>query len=875
MAKISIIIPCFNVESFIDRCMQSIAAQTIGIENLEVILIDDASTDRTLERLRDWESRYPDQITVISYDENVRQGGARNRGLRRASAEYIGFVDADDWIEPDMYQMLYEKMQDRSCDVVRGKFVRHNRAGEADAQPQGVAHEDQEYHFTSIHGFYLEEYGPVGNYGEFGSICTGIFRRDRIIENECFFPEKLAYEDNYWTEILSLYIRSCYIVDRICYHYMTNPDSTVMKKNSDRHLERLEIEMMKLSRYKQLGVLQYPEFYQKIQGNFILLYYVNTLFLLFTRCDCVPAQTINHMIRTVQKEFPDWESGAYMESMNGLQRDTLQLLKRKEALSQEEVDAVVKTYLKRRNFVRGNFGELFRQIVRLWIANPLQMTVEEQAYFYKIRQDFTADAQEAQWVAEEMETLLNRCGLERKIYVYTFLMDVVKDAGYALALIRLLETEERISAETKYFLYGQIKSKVFLGKTANDVALKAALYRLLQKTVEEWKAKLPEKIRRIPRKDRNPHMALVITDQFLSLSHGPTKSALARCAAIKNMGIDVLLINTAEQMTKVGAINGFDFRFGNYIEEYAALDQVEWNGVEIPYFQCDRNMPNPEVLAYLLGVVWDLKPSFAVAIGGDGILVSLVNDMLPTLAVGMVPSDIGISLADYQTLGRKLEHRDRAYLQMIGRKESQILEHTFTSDLRGQQAVWTREEKGLPEGFVIAVVGARLTDELTDDFWDMAEAVCKQEAVTFLILGQFDKEREVMEKHSPLNGKVRFEGSVEEVLAYLELCDLYINPIRVGGGISCVEAMVKGLPVVTTAYGDVGLHAGKEFWVQDYAEMADMILRYQREPEFYHAQSEWARKRAMELLDTDREFSSVIQEFLRREYEEAGDDKGC
>ncbi len=80
-AKISVIIPCYNVGNYIDRCMASIAVQTLGVENLEIIFIDDASTDDTWERLQRWEKRFPDNILLIHSDVNGKPGAARNIGL--------------------------------------------------------------------------------------------------------------------------------------------------------------------------------------------------------------------------------------------------------------------------------------------------------------------------------------------------------------------------------------------------------------------------------------------------------------------------------------------------------------------------------------------------------------------------------------------------------------------------------------------------------------------------------------------------------------------------------------------------------------------------------------------------------------------------
>ena len=107
MSKVSIIIPCYNVSEYIDRCLESITVQTIGVDNLEIICVDDASTDDTWDKLQQWEQRFPEQIILIHCKTNGRQGTARNIGLEYASSPWISFIDSDDWIEPDYFEKLY------------------------------------------------------------------------------------------------------------------------------------------------------------------------------------------------------------------------------------------------------------------------------------------------------------------------------------------------------------------------------------------------------------------------------------------------------------------------------------------------------------------------------------------------------------------------------------------------------------------------------------------------------------------------------------------------------------------------------------------------------------------------------------------------
>ena len=110
--KISVIIPCYNVSMFLDRCMESLEKQTIGIENLEIILINDASKDATLGKILLWEMKYPDNIIVIPLEENVMQGAARNIARGYCSAEYIAYLDADDLWTPDKLEKQVRFMKD-------------------------------------------------------------------------------------------------------------------------------------------------------------------------------------------------------------------------------------------------------------------------------------------------------------------------------------------------------------------------------------------------------------------------------------------------------------------------------------------------------------------------------------------------------------------------------------------------------------------------------------------------------------------------------------------------------------------------------------------------------------------------------------------
>ena len=104
MVKVSIIVPVHNSENYLHTCVESLLAQTL--QEIEIILVDDCSTDASRDMIRRYVSLVPEKVRGVFLDQNIRQGGARNRGMDIARGEYIGFVDSDDFVESDMCPLV-------------------------------------------------------------------------------------------------------------------------------------------------------------------------------------------------------------------------------------------------------------------------------------------------------------------------------------------------------------------------------------------------------------------------------------------------------------------------------------------------------------------------------------------------------------------------------------------------------------------------------------------------------------------------------------------------------------------------------------------------------------------------------------------------
>ena len=114
MVKISIIVPVYNTEPYLEQCLDSIINQTL--EDIEIICVNDGSTDNSLSILEEYASK-DNRIRIIN-QENKGQGFARNNGLKNVNGEYVLFVDSDDWIELNTCEALYKKVNELDLDML-------------------------------------------------------------------------------------------------------------------------------------------------------------------------------------------------------------------------------------------------------------------------------------------------------------------------------------------------------------------------------------------------------------------------------------------------------------------------------------------------------------------------------------------------------------------------------------------------------------------------------------------------------------------------------------------------------------------------------------------------------------------------------------
>ncbi len=217
--KLSIIIPIYNMEKYLDDCLDSVVNQTL--KDIEIILINDGSTDDSAAIIKRYKQLYNDMILVID-KENGGQGAARNLGIEAASGKYIGFVDADDSIEADMYETMYEVAHKSDADFVECdyRFLMAQDGKEVELDKYGDVRKRE--------GFKELFLNPLV------SPWNKIYRSSILKDNSIKFPEGLIYEDTSFYLKVIPYIRKMEFVDKTFVKHYLRSNSTMTGSRSSK-----------------------------------------------------------------------------------------------------------------------------------------------------------------------------------------------------------------------------------------------------------------------------------------------------------------------------------------------------------------------------------------------------------------------------------------------------------------------------------------------------------------------------------------------------------------------------------------------------------------------------------------------------------------
>ena len=311
--KLSIIVPVYNMaeDGKLDYCMESLLNQTVT--DYEIIAVDDCSTDASLEILKKYQTQHPELVKVFHHEVNRRQGGAKNTGLDAAQGEWIGFVDADDWVAPEFYEKLIRKGEETGADVVGcnytlvtehtmqvGKTVQNNDQSEC-----GPATDETRRKLAMRPG----------------SMVIKVYRHEMIRQNHLDFPDGIFYEDNCAGTVWMLCAGHFEKVEEPLYYYYQDPKSTVHLITQDKCRDRMKAGDLLYENCMARGFLeQYPN---EIEYRYTEIYYATTLFSYLSGAEAagIPAGQQREFIKKLRdgilRTFPDFQKNPYYNSMMG------------------------------------------------------------------------------------------------------------------------------------------------------------------------------------------------------------------------------------------------------------------------------------------------------------------------------------------------------------------------------------------------------------------------------------------------------------------------------------------------------------------------------------------------------------------------------
>jgi len=290
MPKISVIVPVYNVEIYLARCLDSLLNQTL--KEIEIIVVNDGSTDNSGEILKLYEKKYPNRIKVLN-KENGGLSDARNYGIPYATGEYIAFIDSDDYIEPEMYEKMYQKAKDENSDMVECDFLWE--------YPNKTVVDTGKIYSNKREMF---AYARVVAWNK-------IIKRSILEETKIQFPKGLRYEDvEFFYKILPFYNKVSFVKNPYV-HYIQR-DNSISNSQNERTKEIFDVLDNVITYYKEKRL--FDQYKTELEYTYTRLLLCSSLFRMVKVGD---KQVRKDLLRTtwvyLNEKFPSWKKNEILK----------------------------------------------------------------------------------------------------------------------------------------------------------------------------------------------------------------------------------------------------------------------------------------------------------------------------------------------------------------------------------------------------------------------------------------------------------------------------------------------------------------------------------------------------------------------------------
>ena len=287
--RFSIVVPVYNVEKYIARCMESLVNQSF--QDYEIIVVDDESPDGSMDIVERYREKEPEKIRVI-HQKNTRQGGARNHGVELALGEYLLFVDSDDYVSRSMLEIVDRRLKETPCDILAFDCTH------VDAQGDPIGEEICD---TLKPGLY----DPLKNREVVNIRATPwgkAYKREFYVGSGFRFPEKLLYEDG-MSRILFAKASRIRVTEDSLYYYVHRENSSMTQKISEKMLDIVTVAELIRQEFKKAKL--YEDFKDPLEvGLIYTLLCIEEIINLQEPDNPMQIQIADYILKT----FPDYRS---------------------------------------------------------------------------------------------------------------------------------------------------------------------------------------------------------------------------------------------------------------------------------------------------------------------------------------------------------------------------------------------------------------------------------------------------------------------------------------------------------------------------------------------------------------------------------------
>lgn len=302
MVKVSVILPVYGVAAYIEKCTQSLMNQTL--QEMEFLFVDDHGPDNSIELLKQIIKGHPreKQFRILTPEHNLGAGLARNFAIPEAKGEYIAFVDSDDWIEPDMFEVLYnEAKAQNDADLCYSQEYKDYTDGTPSIILKNPIVEPGEFTYEKK-AFFLTHYVSY--------FTTFIFKRSFINEHNVHYPEDRSADDSFFLACALMTAKSIARVDAPFYHYLIRPGSVTTTKDSIKYKKRLAVFSKLMAYAKEQGV--YDELKQELDFLYIKKGYISSLVNYVTNALEPRKEVFAEIYDALCIETPNYQKNVYL-----------------------------------------------------------------------------------------------------------------------------------------------------------------------------------------------------------------------------------------------------------------------------------------------------------------------------------------------------------------------------------------------------------------------------------------------------------------------------------------------------------------------------------------------------------------------------------